>query len=151
MRKMISIGVGLVAAAAALSLFLRPSATPTITEEQVARIHVGMSLAEVEGLLGCPPGNYTYHNDFLPIDMRDYEPELQRLQEPFREWAANTSDPQYTDAYGANWKDAIAVRVWFDKQGRVIAKFRLGHSYTLHPTSVLDRLLEWLSRWRRLG
>lgn len=146
MRK-ITIGVGLVVILLTAVFLLLRTETPTISEEQVASIQVGMSLNDVEAILGCPPGNYTCRNDFLPIDMRFYATEQQEIQAPFKEWAADTPEPRYTDANGPNRQEAIAVRVWFDEHDKVIDKCRMGISYTFHPPFSWDRLKRFLPSW----
>src|SRR5262245_13541972 len=147
MRKKIIIGIGLVVIALiALSLWLRTNTT-TISEEQVASIKVGMTLSEVEAILGCRPGNYTYRNDFLPINMSFYAKEQQDNKALFREWAADMPVPRYTDGNGPNRQDAIAVRVWFDEHGKVIDKCRMGYSYTFRQPSVWVHLKRFLPKW----
>jgi hypothetical protein len=120
---------------------------PRITEEQVASIHVGMSLQEVEHLLGCQPGNYTCRTDFLPLNMDFASEEQRERKEIFQEWAADTCDPLYTDANGPNRQEALAIRVWFDEQGKVIDKHRMGIAYTLRPPTLWDRLNAWILNW----
>jgi hypothetical protein len=85
--------------------------TPRITEAQVEMIRVGMTLDEVEAVLGCCPGNYTPRRDFLPIDMGAYGEEQQNNRAPYKEWAADTPDPRYEDDNGPNRQEAISVRV----------------------------------------
>jgi hypothetical protein len=121
--------------------------SPKITEEQVEMIRVGMLLCEVEAVLGCRPGNYTYRDDFLPIDMRSYPIEQQELQLPFKEWAADEPEPRYTDANGPDRQEAIAIRVWFDERGRVVDKCRMGHSYTFRTPSLLERVKRMVFIW----
>jgi hypothetical protein len=120
---------------------------PKITEEQVELIQVGMSLHEVEAILDCRPGNYTYRDDFLPIDMEAYSKEQQERKANFKEWAADTPDPQYTDDNGPNRQEAIAVRVWFDADGKVIDKCRMGYSYTWRQPTLFDRLKKLIPTW----
>jgi hypothetical protein len=50
----------LVAAVALMVFFFQPSLhTPQITPENIARIERGMTMADVERILGAPPGDYT--------------------------------------------------------------------------------------------
>jgi hypothetical protein len=116
--------------------------TPRITEAQVEMIQVGMTLAEVEAVVGCRPGNYTPRKDFLPIDMGSDSKERPYHRAPYKEWAADTPDPRYEDDNGPNRQEAIAVRVWFDEQGTVVDKYRMGYSYT--PPSIFARIRIWL-------
>src|SRR5579884_3018992 len=106
---------GLVAAGVVVAVLMGQwKATPRITEEQVEKIQVGMTLEQVDAVLGCRPGNYTPRQDFLPIDIRFYEEEKQVRRASYKEWAADTPDPRYTDGNGPDRQEAIAVRVWFD-------------------------------------
>lgn len=91
-------------------------------------IQVGMSLEQVEKILGCKAGNYAY-SMLLPIDMTHYSEEQQNNPAPYREWAADTSEEPYENANGPNRRSALAVRVWFDHSGRVIDKCRMGYEY----------------------
>jgi hypothetical protein len=72
--------------------------------------------------------------------MRAFEQERQERKASFKEWAADTPDPRYTDANGPNRQEAIAVRVWFDEQGKVIDKCRMAYSYMFRPPTIWDRL-----------
>ncbi len=53
------------------AFFLERRDKPTITEAQVEMIQIGMSLNDVEAILGCPPDNYTCmeDEDYLPIQL----------------------------------------------------------------------------------
>src|SRR6516165_10504661 len=119
--------------------------TPRISEEQVEMIQVGMSLGEVEAILGCRPGNYTDNSDLLPIEMDPYSLHQQQRRKSFKEWATYLPEqPTHTDSMGRILRDSIGVRVWFDEHGKVIDKCRMG--YTYHFRSISDRLREWLER-----
>jgi hypothetical protein len=120
--------------------------TPRITEVQVKMIQVGMTLDEVEAVLGCSPGNYTPRKDFLPLDMSAYGKEQQNNRAPYKEWAADTPDPRYEDDNGPDRQEAIAVRVWFDEQCRVVDKCRMGYSYT--APSIIGRIRTLIGRIR---
>jgi hypothetical protein len=146
--KKIAVFLGLVVTVL-IGIFLWPnSAVPKITEEQVERIQVGMALHEVEAILGCPPGNYTYRDDFLPLNMRFYSTEQQELQAPFMEWAADKPEPRYVDDNGPNRQEAIGIRVWFDDDDKVIDKCRMGYSYTHCTPSLWDRVRRLLAKWQ---
>jgi hypothetical protein len=121
---------------------------PRITEEQYTMIQVGMTHEEVEAVLGCPPGNYTTREDFLPIDldMRVYAKEQEESRAPYMEWAAHTNDPPFANGNGPHRQNALAMRVWFDERGTVIHKCRLGIEYT--PESPTDPIRRWL---RKIG
>lgn len=104
---------------------------PRLAEEQFDTIQLGMTLKEVEKILGCKPGDYSLSTRLLPIDMRNYGEEKQRRTEPYKEWAADYPDPPHENANGPNRQDAVAIRVWFDEEGKVIDKCRMGHEYTI--------------------
>jgi len=148
MRWKIAVGVGLLAVVfAVVFLWLRKEA-PKLTHYQVERIEVGMTREDVEAIFGCQPGNYTYTDDGLPpqVDMRFYAKE-QEIQAPFKEWAADQPEPSFTDPNGAYRQEAIAVRVWFNEQGKVIDKCIMGYSYACRAPSPSDYLRRLLHRW----
>jgi hypothetical protein len=146
MRKKITVSLGLVVTVL-IGIFLWPkSAVPKITEEQVGWIQVGMTLHQVEAILGCPPGNYTYRDDFLPINMRLQSTEHQELEASFKEWAADKPEPRYVDDNGPNRQEAIGIRVWFDEDGKVIDKCRMGYAYTHRTPSLWDRVKRLLAK-----
>jgi hypothetical protein len=113
---------------------------PRFTEDQYRKIHVGMTRDEVETLLGCPPGDYAQGRDLLPIDIGMYEPVIPSA--PYLEWVADTTDEPYADANGPHRQDALGIRVWFDDEGRVIDKYRMGYGYS--PSSPLRKALRSL-------
>lgn len=123
------------------AVFLARPPQPRITEAQYEMIRVGMTLEEVEGVLGCQAGNYAPRKDFLPIDIGTYG-NGQLKNRAFEEWAADTDDPPYADANGPHRQEAISIRVWFDDRGRVIDKYRMGISYS--PPSLVDKVRKWL-------
>ena len=121
---------------------------PRISEEQITKIQIGMTLDEVEGVLGCRPGNYTPRSHFLPIMMmKFYHRKQHEHRAPFKEWAADLPEPRYEDDNGLNRQNAVAVRVWFDEHGKVIDKCRMGYAYTPPPSSILERINKWLPPW----
>lgn len=126
-------------------LFDRPK--PRISEDQITKIRIGMTLDEVEAVLGCRPGNYTPRNDFLPIKMEFYDRKQQEHRAPFKEWAADLPEPRYKDDNGPNRQNAVAVRVWFDEYGKVIDKCRMGYAYTPPPSSIHEKIKKWLPPW----
>lgn len=103
---------------------------PRLTEEQFDRIQIGMTLMEVEEILGCEPGDYSLSGGLLPIDMYFYS-EKQRYTEPYKEWAADYPEPPHENGNGPNRQDAVAIRVWFNDEGKVSDKCRMGHEYTI--------------------
>jgi hypothetical protein len=117
---------------------------PRLTEEQFDLIQVGMSLEEIESLLRCKPGDYTRRSGgVLPINMVHYAQEQQDRREPFKEWAADYPTAPHENANGPGRQDALAIRVWFGANGKVIDKCRMGYEYTLpSPAS-------WFTRWIR--
>src|SRR5262245_1872693 len=66
-----------------------------------ARVQVGMTLAEVERLMGGPPGHYGRH------DGSWVEPAIQRLED----WVEQVW-----------WDDEYAYKIWFDSDGRTVWK-----------------------------
>jgi hypothetical protein len=102
-----------------------------LTEEQFDRIQLGMTIREVETILRCKPGDYSLSDGLLPINMGAYGDEQQRRTEPYKEWAADYPDPSHENENGPNRQDALAIRVWFDEEGRVIDKCRMGWEYTV--------------------
>jgi hypothetical protein len=94
-----------------------------VTQANYERIREGMTLPEVENLLGGPPGNYSRIPDkeagLWTIDPS--RPDLNRQFFIGREvWIGNE----------------LAVAVWFDDQGRVARK----ESYETLDRSLLQRL-----------
>jgi hypothetical protein len=71
-----------------------------ITPENAARIQPGMTVEELEAILGCPPGNYA--TGPLEID--------QPFQEP-------KQVPRWTRI--AWTSDVASINVWLDAKGRV--------------------------------
>ena len=108
---------------------------PRLTEEQFGRVQLGMTLMEVEEVLGCKPDDYSLSGALLPIDMRNYGGEQQRRTEPYKEWAGDYPDPPHENDNGLNRQDAVAIRVWFDEKGKVIDKRRMGYEYTIPSLS----------------
>ena len=100
---------------------------PGITQANYERIREGMTLQEVQKLLGGPPGNYSRIPDkeagLWTIDPN--RPDLNRQFFIGREvWIGNE----------------LAVAVWFDDQERVVRK----ESYETLDRSALQRLRDRL-------
>jgi hypothetical protein len=103
------------------------SLRPGVTQANYQRIREGMTLQEVESLLGGPPGNYSRIPDkeagLWTIDPS--RPDLDRQFFIGREvWIGNE----------------LAVAVWFDDQERVARK----ESYATLDRSLLERLRDRL-------
>jgi hypothetical protein len=131
MRPKRTITVGLIAVVlAGLAVVWLLPRTPKITEEQFDKIQVGMTLAEVEAVLGCRPGNHTCHHAVPNIDTNQRE-------QDFKEWAADTREPRHPDAIGSQGHEAVVVKVWFDTNGRVMDKRSMGYAYTYNPSFIV--------------
>jgi hypothetical protein len=94
-----------------------------VTQANYERIREGMTLREVENLLGGPPGNYSR----IP----DKEAGL---------WTIDPSRPDLNRQFFIGREvwigDELAVAVWFDDQGRVARK----ESYETLNRSLLQHL-----------
>ncbi len=117
---LMGVGVGL----AVLPILARAlSLRPGITRANYERIREGMTLQQVEGLLGGPSGNYSR----IP----DKEAGL---------WAIDPDRPDLGRRFFIGrevWTgDALAVAVWFDDEGRVARK----ESYETLDRGLLRRL-----------
>lgn len=112
---------------AVVGLYLGLPRSPRFTDEQFDRIQVGMTRAEVEAVLGCPPGCYAQ------------EPVLAWIESPpdALEWAADSPGPLAENGD----QPALRVAVCFDDRGKVEAKFRTRITYT--PPTLLERLRRW--------
>ncbi len=95
--------------------------TSHISEATVARIQPGMTKAEVERLLGGPPGDYTTRSMVWAL-------EISRLVPP---------------GTPASWlSDEGEATVYFDEEGLVTGAY-FDHAFD-GPESLLDRLRRWL-------
>lgn len=137
-----TIAVGLIAAVLAACVLIWLWRTPEITEEQVERIQVGMTLTEVNAILGCRPGNYTSVDHESPVWI--WEGSKVRHKYPFKKWATDKPEPQYIDAIGPNRQVATLVYVWFDGTDRVVDKCSVDMPYTYRP-SFWDRIRRFVS------
>jgi hypothetical protein len=108
-------------------------------------IQVGMTLADVESVLGCAPGDYSLlANGCIPVDLQFFAKEQQDRQERYQEWGADTPSPRYEDGNGPNRQDALGIRVWFDANGKVIDKCRMSYGYT--APSIATQIKRWFVR-----
>lgn len=93
--------------------------------ENVDQIHKGMSLAEVEKLLGGPPGNYGLHIDL----------------------GAESTREEYVPPGGSNamiWTDANhQLYIYFDGQGRVSGFHSRAGFHQISPLDILRDLLNF--------
>jgi hypothetical protein len=111
-------GLSVCGALLALALFLRAVLGPGITPRNVEAIRPGMTAAEVEALLGGPPGLYDPTVSVEPVPA---------AAPPGKHWIGGRA----------------AVYVCFDPDGRVTES----HPLAVRPigsTNPLDRLLRWL-------
>jgi hypothetical protein len=128
---------------ACIMLIVLSRERPRVTEEQYDAIQVGMTLVEVEEILGCAPGDYSLSGRLLPLNMQFQGEERQGRADAYKEWAGDYPDPPHENANGPNRQDAVAIRVWFDEEGKVIDKCRMGHEYTIPSlTTRIER--SWL-------
>jgi hypothetical protein len=129
--------VALATVAIGVAVFLCLPRTPRFTEEQFERIHNGMTKAEVEAVLGCPPENYS--GDKYLLILLEVESGPRRLAAASNcEWAADKPDWKW----GQSEQAALGIRTWFDGDGRVIGKQQLNYIYKW-PT-LLERLRAWV-------
>jgi hypothetical protein len=105
------------------------SLRPRVTQANYERIGEGMTLPEVENLLGGPAGNYSR--------IADKEAGL---------WTIDPSRPDLNRQFFSGREvwigHEVAVAVWFDDQGRVVRK----ESYETLDRGLLQRfrdLLGW--------
>lgn len=121
-------------------------ARPRIIPEQIRLIKTGMTLQEVERVLGCKPGYYARLNDLPPIETFGIDEDL-RQSPAYWEWFADTRKPRCEDEYGPNRQEAVTVRVWFNERGEVIDRCSNRLIYT--PPSITDRIRKWFRlRWQ---
>jgi hypothetical protein len=136
MRKRILLGVGVVAGLAVLGVVGLWLAIPKhpINREGLGKIRAGMSLPEVEAVLGRPPGNYRTGEVDLDLSQQTGEfenvmfaPEVVLGKRHFRhEW----------------WQgDEGNLWVCFDEQDRVVTK-----EFTPGVCRPPD-MFAWLRRW----
>src|SRR5262245_54377140 len=88
-KEIIAVGLFAVVLAGLAVAWLRPRPMPKFTKEQFDKIQVGMTLAEVEAVLGCKPGNHTNDEDLLSFVSRDQT-------HKYIDWAADEPKPRYT-------------------------------------------------------
>jgi hypothetical protein len=124
MRKRRKVVLGLAAAALVLTGHVgwRAFAPPRhrITADSIRAIRGGMTLAEVETLLGAPPGDYSTTGKGV----------VGRDASPLPTW------------YYKSWSaDDAGVTVWFDNEGWVVMK---EVAIWAPPVSWLDRVRSWL-------
>ncbi len=115
---LLAIGVG---------IYLCLPKSPRFTEDQYERIQLGMTLAEVEAVLGCPPGNYA------PVDLVS----MARGKQPRTDWAADVPEPLFNDQ-----QRALCIHVLFDADGKVKEKHCTRMTY--FPPTLLERLRAWV-------
>jgi hypothetical protein len=89
------------------AFWLAALCTPSFTPETFARLHNGMTLAEVETVLG-PPGNYTTQRPRYELT----EAIIKQLKNSYREEADRDVEFwQYNDVY---------LEIVFDNEGKVL-------------------------------
>jgi len=116
----------------ALVVWLWTRTPPKITDEQFDKIQVGMTLAEVNAVLSCTPGNHTCQRVF------GCEPDTEHEDDQCKEWIADKPEPRYSDQDGPDRQDAISIIVWFDRSGAVVDKLRTPISYPYCPPSTWE-------------
>lgn len=141
-RKRVLIGVGVVLAVAAIAgaglefrarnlRLARLARDRLIDQEHCARIWLGMSQAEVEAILGGPPGDFTAGRvtyigggDYAHPPLRGPEPVLR-----WEQWSGNAGRAQ----------------VGFDEQGAVWG-WRFQYGLPQQPPSLAEQIRAWLRR-----
>jgi hypothetical protein len=122
-RRLPLVGLGAVALLAGGLFAWLGLPRPGVTRANYERIQEGMTLPEVESILGGPPGNYSR----LP----DNEAGL---------WAIDFADPELGPQYFRGreaWVGGeLAVAVWLNDQGRVRRKA----AFDVPEPTFLDRL-----------
>lgn len=93
-----------------------------VNETNFNRIRVGMTQAEVEAILGCPPGDYATRPWMADAFEEDYQ------------------EPDRLETWASDWG---YIRVRFDKSDRVSAK-ELRDQFPIPQPGLLDRLRAWL-------
>ncbi|HYT90030.1 MAG TPA: hypothetical protein VEL76_15090 [Gemmataceae bacterium] len=128
-RRVAWVGIALTVVVLALGVTERLLWQPGVTEANVRRLRAGMTLQEVENLLGGPSGNYSR----IP----DEEAGL---------WTIDPNRPDLNRQFFIGREvwigDAVAVAVWFDAQGRVVRK----ESYQTLNRGPLQGLRDLLGR-----
>src|SRR4051812_29388784 len=123
-RRWLLLGMLVAAAVVAAGLWLNQPPRSAINAENAAKIEIGMTLAEVEAVLGGPARDETTG----PVNDVIFGGELMLPGGPSAEWVS----------------DEYRVWVWLDSEGRV----------DLYSDSPVQRLpetpLEKLRRWLRL-
>jgi hypothetical protein len=126
MRKRIKRAVALVTilvvfVAIAVATYPRGAGLPGVTQKNVMAIRVGMSVDDVEQLMGRPPVLFDLTG---PIDSEDVPP-------------VEAVDLKH-------WIDSnAAASVWFDKDGKVVSREVWGQN-RMASRSLLERLWSWL-------
>src|SRR5262249_28122794 len=100
----------------------------------------GMTLAEVEAVLGCKPGNYTLCDRSPTVGL---VPKLAEGTGPFwikvwtadkrGQWTPDLREPRRTNPDGFSGQEAIIVTVSFDRYGKVVDKLTQDLLYTAEP------------------
>ena len=136
-QRLLWAGMGCLALAACLNLW--PASKPhPVNETNFRRIQLGMTRAEVEGVLGCPPGYYTTEESWdvwvtTPIAVVGYHENVGHYCDP----AART----------AWYSDHGFAHLWFHDDDRVkygyFCRFVPMEPLRVRP-SLLDRLRAWL-------
>jgi hypothetical protein len=106
---------------AAAGLLLTP--VVRIDEETAHRIRPGLTMSEVEAIIGASPG---WHDGFVGIraSLPGYK----------SEWLPDVRHNNPEEWFGRNG----AILVWFDKQGRVLtATYYYGEPVSFHPMAFL--------------
>src|SRR5262245_48595124 len=114
-------------------------ARPYITAEQGGQIRAGMTRAEVQAILGVPPGDYTGFDN--PGAVQFLLQEYGLAGAPYETWAAEIKPAGPHSQPGTLRHDAIFVAVMFDKGGRVNAVHRSRFHYL--SLTVPERISQW--------
>jgi hypothetical protein len=121
-----------------------------ITMEQYDRIQPGMTLAEVEAVLGLPPGDYASPDWPRGMSARDVAKGLDLDRVAVTRWVAECCPPFAEPGEVYRRRIVLEMRVFVDGRGKVISKD--GHFIGYQSPSALEKVWDSLRAARaKLG